>query len=125
MWVVALATLAKLSIAAFKLQGFIWLQWQVFFLFNGWKPEAAVPVYGEQALPAVVLLPQSYLPSQGRFERTNPKPFCVISLSAAASSVLSMNAGKRAGSVELKLGSYQSCCEPGRKKTKKQTPCWE
>lgn len=66
----------------------------------GGEPEAAVPVYGELALPAVVWLPQSYLPSQGRFEGTNPGPFSALSRSAAASSVLSVNAreGRRRGS---------------------------
>lgn len=66
----------------------------VFFCFNGWKPETAVAVYGELALPEVVWLHRSYLPSQGRFEGTNPGPFSALSLSAAASSVLSMNAQK-------------------------------
>lgn len=42
-------------------------------------------------MPVVVLFSQSYLPSQGRLELANPRLFSVISLSAAVSSILSLN----------------------------------
>lgn len=46
-------------------------------------------------MPVVVLFSQSYPPSQGRLELANPRLFSVISLSAAVSSILSLNVSYR------------------------------
>lgn len=46
-------------------------------------------------LPVVVLFSRSYPPSHGRLEFANPRLFSVISLSAAVSSILSLNVSYR------------------------------
>lgn len=123
LWVVALATAVKLSISAFRFLDLIRLQRQVlefFFLMDGNLKQLCQFTERQHCLQLFCFLSLIYL-LMGDLSEQIPNPFCVISLSDAAFSVLSMNAGKHRGSGGLKWGSYQSCREQGRKR-KKRTP---